>query len=125
VRHFRPSGRPYVAHPRPWEYPRGSDVHRVDHNAMISYQGHRFFVGEGLIGEQVACTRLEQRVLVTYRQMYVRELQLRSGRSRSLLRPMDAAGPVDAQNAPTRSLENAKNAFPTAPTGITNVLPMS
>ena len=125
VRHFRRSSRPYVAHPRPWEYPSGSDVRRVDHNAMISYEGHRFFVAEALIGEQVACTRLAQRVLVTYRHMNVREWQLRSGRSRSLLRPMDAAGPVDAKNAPTRSLENAKNAFPTAPTGITNVLPMS
>ena len=31
-------------------------------------------------------------------------------------RRMEAAGPVDAQNAPTRSLENAKNAFSTAPT---------
>jgi transposase InsO family protein len=123
--HFRCSARPYVAAPRPWEYPSGSDVHRVDQNAMISYHGHRFFLGEALIGEHVACTRLAQRVLVTYRHMYVRELHLRSGRSRSLLQPMDAAGPVDAKNAPTRSLENAQNAFPTAPTGITNVLPMS
>ena len=125
VVHFQRSRRSYVAHPPPWEYPNGSDVHRVDHNAMIAYDGHRFFVGDALIGEQVACTRLEQRVLVTYRHMYVRELQLRSGRSRSLWQPMDAAGPVDAPNAPTRSLENAQNAFPTASTGINHVLPMS
>ena len=31
---------------------------------------------------------------------------------------VEAAGPVDAQNAPTSSLENAQNAFPTAPTAI-------
>jgi putative transposase len=31
---------------------------------------------------------------------------------------VEAAGAVDAQNAPTRSLENAQNAFPTAPTAI-------
>jgi transposase InsO family protein len=123
--HFQPSRRRYVAHPRPWEYAAGSDVSRVDHAGMISYRGHRFFVAEALRGELVACTRFAHRVLVSYRQMYVRELQLRSGRSRSLLRPMDAAGPVDAKNAPTRSLENAQNAFPTAPTGIVNVLPMS
>jgi len=123
--HFRRSEREYVPQPPPWEYPSGSDVHRVDQNAMISYHGHRFFVSEALIREQVACLRFEQRVLVSYRHMYVRELDLRTGRSRSLLRPMDAAGPVDAKNAPTRSLENAKNAFPTAPTGINHVLPMS
>jgi len=123
--HFHRSPRVYVAQPPAWEYPSGSDVHRVDQNAMIAYQGQRFFVSEALIGEQVACTRLGPRVLVTYRHMYVRELELASGRTRSLLRPMDAAGPADAQNAPTRSLENAQNAFPTAPTGAHNVLPMS
>jgi transposase InsO family protein len=125
AQHFQRSAQGYVAQPRPWEYPRGSDVHRVDQNAMISYHGRRFFVSEALIGEPVACTRLAQRVLVTYRHMYVRELQLRTGRSRSLLLPMDAVRPVDAKNAPTRSLENAQNAFSTAPTGIVNVLPMS
>ena len=35
-------------------------------------------------------------------------------------KPVDAGGAVDAQNAPTSSLENAVHswAFPTAPTGI-------
>ena len=105
--HFRPSRRRYRAQPRVWQYPPGSDVHRVDSNGKISYHGHRLFVGEALSGERVACVPLERRVLVRYRHMYVRELSLQSGRSRSLLRPMDAAGLVDAKNAPTRSLENA------------------
>ena len=45
---------------------------------------------------------------------------------------MEAAGAVDAQNASTHSLENAKSAFPTAPTRTVfvmidkkNLLPMS
>ena len=38
---------------------------------------------------------------------------------------MDAAGPVDAETAPTGSLENAPIAFPTAPTGVNKLLPMS
>ena len=123
--HFQASRRVYRPDPDPWEYPSGSDVHRVDHNAMISYAGRRFFIAEALIGEPVACLRLEGRVLVVFRDMFVRELDLRSGRTRSLLRPVDAAGPVDAKSAPTRSLENAQNAFPTATTGINPVLPMS
>jgi transposase InsO family protein len=110
--HFRRSRRAYVACPPAWEYPSGSDVRRVDANAMIAYQGRRFFIGEALIGEWVACTRLGQRVLVAYRQMYVRELQLRSGRSRSLLQPLDAAA-------------HAQNAWPVASTGSNDVLPMS
>jgi hypothetical protein len=40
-------------------------------------------------------------------------------------RSVEAAGAVDAQNAPTNSLENAQNAFPTATTDSNNVLPMS
>ena len=47
-------------------------------------------------------------------------------------RRVEAAGPVDAQNAPTRSLENAQNAFPTATTRsilnmviLITLLPMS
>ena len=39
-----------------------------------------------------------------------------SGGGEGEMRRVEAAGPVDAQNAPTRSLENAQNAFPTAPT---------
>lgn len=37
-------------------------------------------------------------------------------------RRVEAAGPVDAQNAPTRPLENAEHAFSTAPTRIFDVL---
>ena len=94
--HYRGSRRAYAAHPRRWQYPPGSDVHRVDTGGTIHYQGRRFFVGEALRGEEVGCVRHAHRVLVSYRHMYVRELSVRSGQSRSLLRPMDAAGPVDA-----------------------------
>jgi transposase InsO family protein len=125
MRHYVTSRRAYQAQPPPWQYPHGSEVHRVDPHGRIRYRGQGFFVGEALRGEDVACVRLAQRVLVTYRHMHVRELHLRSGHSQSLLRPVDAAGRVDAQTAPTRSLENAENAFPTAPTGPNNVLPMS
>src|SRR5215203_6238749 len=38
---------------------------------------------------------------------------------------VEAAGAVDAQNAPTSSLENAQNAFSTAPTRLIKLLPMS
>jgi hypothetical protein len=38
------------------------------------------------------------------------------------MRRVQAAGPVDAQNAPTRSLENAQNAFSTAPTRFIDVI---
>jgi transposase InsO family protein len=115
AQHFRRSGRAYVATPPPWAYPTGSDVYRVDANAMITYQGGRFFVGEALVGEQVACTRLRDRALVRFRHMWVRELELRSGRTHTLLRPVDAAGPADAKNAPTGPWKTPRTRFPQRP----------
>jgi transposase InsO family protein len=82
---FAPSGRAYTPTPRRWEYPAGSDVRRVNANGALSYGVHRFFISEALAGERVACTVIARRVLVTYRQMYVRELHPRTGRSVSLL----------------------------------------
>ena len=82
---FAPSGRAYAPMPRRWEYPDGSDVYRVDGNGMVAYGTRRFFISEALAGEHVACTAIARRVLVAYRQMYVRELHPRTGRSVSLL----------------------------------------
>jgi transposase InsO family protein len=87
---FQPSRQPYRPQPPAWQYAVGSDVRPVDQNGMVSYDGRRFFVSEALIGEPVACVRLDTRVLVVYRHMYVREWQLQTGRSQSLLRPRDA-----------------------------------
>jgi transposase InsO family protein len=113
--HFRRSARAYVATPPPWEYPSRSDVHRVDNNAMITYRRRRFFIGEALIGERVACTCLADRVLVTFRHMFVRELELGTGRTRTLLRPVDAAGVADAKNAPAAPWKTHRTRFPQRP----------
>jgi transposase InsO family protein len=82
---FAPSGRAYAPTPLRWDYPAGSDVRRVAANGRLSYGSHHFFISEALAGEQVACTALARRVLVSYRHMYVRELHPRTGRSVSLL----------------------------------------
>jgi hypothetical protein len=78
---FVGSARAFVSTPTRWEYPVGSDVRQITANGLLSYAGSRFFVSQALAGEEVACTVLKRRVLVAYRQMYVRELHLPSGRS--------------------------------------------
>lgn len=88
---FVPSPRAYVAQPRRWIYPPASLVARIDLNGMLTYQARRFFVSEALVGEEVALTPVAQRLLVVYRTMFVRELSLRSGTSRSLLQPVDVS----------------------------------
>src|SRR5262245_59142904 len=84
---FVASGRAYVSHPPAWEYPTGSKVRRVTNQGMLAYGTGRFFVSQALAGEEVACRALKRRVLVSYRQMYVRELHLQSGRSVPLWQP--------------------------------------
>jgi transposase InsO family protein len=113
--HFQPSRRAYRPQPPPWEYPSGSAVCQVDRNGMIRVTGRRLFVAEALVGEHVACRRLAQQLLIVYRTMYVREVDLTTGRTRSLLRPVDAAGPVDATNAPTGPWKTRLPRFPQRP----------
>jgi transposase InsO family protein len=84
---FAASGRAYVRDPPAWEYPAGSDVHRVNQQGMVTYGTGRYFVSQALAGEAVACRAFKRRVLVTYRQMYVRELHMPSGRSVPLWQP--------------------------------------
>lgn len=98
ARHFTPSARPYRPRPRPWDYPSDVAIRRVHHTGVIRYDSAVYFVSEALRGEDVACLPVEDRVLVMYRHMYVRELHLRTQRSVPLLLPTSpprpsAAGP--------------------------------
>jgi len=113
--HFQPSRRAYRPQPPPWEYPSGSAVYGVDRNGMIRVMGRRVFVAEALVGEQVACVRMGQQLLVAYRTLYVREVDLQTGQTRSLLRPVDAAGPGDAKNASPGPWKTHRTRFPQRP----------
>jgi transposase InsO family protein len=84
---FASSPRAYVTCPPRWEYPAGSDIRQVNSQGMVPYGTGRFFVSEALAGEEVVCTPLQRRILVTYRHMYIRELHLRTGRTVPLWRP--------------------------------------
>jgi transposase InsO family protein len=85
---FVASPRAYCHQPLAWEYPAGSAVHRVNRQGSVWYGHRRFFVSEALAGEDVACAVLKRRVLVTYRQMLVRELHLSTGQSVPLWHPV-------------------------------------
>jgi transposase InsO family protein len=82
---YTASPRPYVADPPPWVYPEGLEVRRVDHAGCISESGRRYFVCQALATHRVGCQRFDQRLLVRYRHLYIREIDLQSGRSRPLL----------------------------------------
>jgi transposase InsO family protein len=85
---FAASPRAYNPKPCRWEYPDGMIVRRVGPNGIIHYAGATIFVSEALHGEEVGCVSLDDRVLVVYRHMYVREWQRRTRRSLALLQPL-------------------------------------
>jgi transposase InsO family protein len=77
ARHFTASARPFQPVPPRWIYPVGAEVRQVRGNGQITLAGFSYFISEALQGEEVACLPHDDRVLVMYRHMYVRELHPR------------------------------------------------
>lgn len=80
--------RPYREQPAPYVYPAGR-VRRLNTQGCLAWRGRRWFVCEALAGEQVCVEEVEHLVVVSYRAMAIRELDLRTHRTRALvlLRP--------------------------------------
>ena len=81
---YRPSRRPYQPRPPAWVYPADLAVERVDRTGAIRYGGRRYFVCHALAGEWVGCQPFDDRLLVTFRHLHVREINVRTGRTRPL-----------------------------------------
>jgi transposase InsO family protein len=76
--------RPYQPQPPPFDYG-GAPVARVDVAGSIPFRGQRRFVCEALAGEWVKVEELDPLLVVTYRRTLVREIDLRTGKGRSLV----------------------------------------
>ena len=88
ARCYQPSARRYQRTPVPWTYPRDYVVGRVNTNGAIRYDRRLFFVSHALATRDVGCRHIDDRVLVVFRDTYVRELDLRTGRTLPLLLPV-------------------------------------
>lgn len=82
---YQPSQRGYQSCPGEWEYPSGSEVKRLNAQGLLHDQGRRWFVCEALGGHRVRIERIEGKVLVSYRHMYLREIDPRRGTTRPLV----------------------------------------
>lgn len=78
--------RPYQEQPREWEYSAGL-VKRLDTQGMLYYQGHTYFVSEALAKERIRVDELDGKLLVTFRHLTVREIEVCTGRSTAVLLP--------------------------------------
>ncbi len=76
--------RPYQRQPREWEYT-GGTVKRLNTQGMLYYQQKTYFVSEALATERVRVDELDGKLLVTFRHMTVREIEVRTGKSTAVL----------------------------------------
>jgi transposase InsO family protein len=93
AQHYQASARAYQEQPTPWEYPAGSDVRRVNANGAIAEAGRKYFVCEALAEQLVRVERFDGKLLVSYRHMYIREIDLQRGTTEAfvVLRQSNAA----------------------------------
>jgi transposase InsO family protein len=79
--------RPYQEPPRAWEY-HGGTVKRLNTQGMLYYRQQRYFVSEALAEECVRVDELDGKLLVTFRHMTVREIEVCTGKSTAVLLPI-------------------------------------
>ena len=78
--------RAYQEQPRAWEYSSGT-VLQLNSQGTLYYRQRRYFVSEALAGECVRVDELDGQLLVTFRHMTVREIDVRTGRRTAVLLP--------------------------------------
>ncbi len=78
---WQPSRRAYDPNPRPWEYPAGARVLKVDYHGQVKIQHHGWNVGKAFSGEWVQIVPVGERFQVYYCATLVREIDLRIQRS--------------------------------------------
>jgi len=87
AQHYQPSQRAYNTQPGEWEYEPGLLVKELNSQGCLDYQQHRYFVCEALAEQRVGTQQIENKLLVKYRHMWVREIDLGSGRTSALVLP--------------------------------------
>lgn len=71
---YKPSNKEFMSVPRPWVYPEGALLQKVNAAGNINFKGHQFFISKALSDDYVRLQEFDETLLVSYRNMYVREL---------------------------------------------------
>ena len=82
---YQPSRKAYQESPAAWEYPQGSEVKRLNTQGLLEDRGRRWFVCQALAGQRVRVERVQDKLLVSYRHMYLREIDPRAECTRPLV----------------------------------------
>jgi transposase InsO family protein len=109
VERYRASARVYQAEPREWDYPNGSIVRRLNPAGCLYWEGRNWFVCEALAGRQVRVESVGNLLLVSYRHMYVREIDRQQRRTRPLVLPRGVGRALRSPSGLPTSSANAEN----------------
>lgn len=82
---YQPSCRAYQPDPPAWEYSGDGPVVRLNSQGAITWRCQRHFVSEALADELVQLHLLEGAIAVQFRGIWVREIDLKTGRSLTLI----------------------------------------
>jgi len=81
--------RPYQETPREWEYT-GGQVMTLNTQGHLYYRRRNYFACEALARERVRVDEVEGLLIVTFRHMTIREINLISGQSKAVVIPAKA-----------------------------------
>ena len=85
---YQPSRKIYNPKPAQWEYPSGLIVRQLNTQGCLTFNRRRYFVCEALAEQKVGIKQMGHKLIVSYRQMYIREIETETGKSTSLLIPV-------------------------------------
>ena len=85
---YYPSSRRYEPSPPEWEYPTGATVKKLTPRGTLHWRDHLYFVSQALPNERVWIRQIDHRILVVYRDIMIREINLESGRTTAVASPV-------------------------------------
>ena len=85
---YKRSSRDYNPNPREWEYPEGVRVFKLNTQGQLFYRSKYYFVCEALAGERVMLQEYDDKALVTFRRMHVREINFLTGITTAVVIPV-------------------------------------
>jgi len=88
VERYQSSSKAYNPNPPEWEYPEGSVVEKLNTRGWLGKSRKRYFVSEALAEQKVRVEQIGKKLIVSYRHMYIREIDTETGNTKSLLKPI-------------------------------------
>lgn len=109
---YRASARKYQRRAPEWEYPAGSTVRPLNDHGCLYWNKRNWFVCEALAGRRVQVEPVGQLLAVSYRHMYVREIDCARGCTHAMVWPRAVGKALRSPFGLAARLPNQQNLKP-------------